>query len=293
VKNGFKERWSGHAPILGESSPFGVTADGCQDYRGAPISHVQGAEGLLVEGCDFSDASFRNLRMAGCSFKNSIFDSADMSHISIRSSEFANCRFQKTDLKLAQVGITGSKFNRCIFEHVRVARAGFHNPVFEDMVFDGPDWRSVDFRASGFWNCAFKGDVRGVVFRGDYQLPVEREINGPPGRTGLHNVSFADAELFWVGFTNGCLLVDITLPRSGSAFICNVSPLLNFEHNLTSLYPAEVAERAAKYFEIVRVYAPLQPVQIVSRNDLVDRVGPDNGPKLFELLKREFGHSES
>lgn len=284
----YKVRWLGRSCGPNTPSPFGVTADGLGDYRGAPLSSLGALEGVAFRANDFSIADFQSLRITGCFFQNCVFDRADLRHVVIRSSQFENCRFQGADLRFAQIGIAGSMFNRCAFDGARVARAGFHNPVFENIMFEGPDWKNVDFRASGFWNCAFRGDLRGVMFRGDYQYPTQREISGEPKRTGLHKVSFDEAEFFWVGFSNGCVLDEILLPESGSAFICQVEPLLKCESELVAAYPTEIAQRVAKYFDVIRVHASLQQERIVSRNDLVTLLGEKNGFEVYEVMKRHM-----
>jgi uncharacterized protein YjbI with pentapeptide repeats len=292
VTASYKVRWLGHSVDPNTPSPFGGTVNGLGDYRGAPLSSLRAIEGTAFHAIDFSTADFENLRITGCFFKNCVFDRADLRHAVIRSSQFENCSFQRADLRVAQI-VPGSLFNRCAFDGVRVALAGFSNPVFEDITFEGPDWKNVDFRAAGFWNCAFRGDLRGVTFRGDYQYPTQREINGEPRRTGLHRVSFSEAELFWVGFTNGCVLDEIVLPESGSAFVCQIEPLLKCEAELVAAYPAEIAQRAAKYFDIIRVHASLQQDQIVSRNDLVAKLGAKNGFEVYEVMKRHLAERVS
>jgi uncharacterized protein YjbI with pentapeptide repeats len=292
VNPSYKARWLSRSPDPNRSSPFGVTANGLGDYRGAPLSSLGTIERIAIHANDFSMADFQNLRITGCFFQNCVFDRADLRHVVIRSSQFENCSFQGADLRVGQIGIAGSVFNRCAFDGARVARAGFHNPVFEDTMFEGPDWKNVDFRAAGFWNCAFRGDLRGVMFRGDYQYPTEREINGEPKRTGLHRVSFGEAELFWVGFSNGCVLDEIVLPQSGSAFVCQIEPLLKCEAELAAAYPAEIAKQAAKYFDIIRVHVPQQD-QIVSRNDLVAKLGAKNGFEVYEVMKRHLAERVS
>ena len=280
------ERWRDPVPFPDSPSPFGATAAGLQDFRGAPLTHLTHLEGMDVRSGDFSGADLRHLRITDCSFKDCIFDRTNLADAKIKSCDFENCEFLKTDLRIAHIGMSGSSFSHCRFGGVRVARAAFGNPIFQRIVFHGRDWQHVDFRASGFWNCAFTGEVRGVTFRGDYQFPSQREMHGRPIKTGLHSVSFEDAELYWVGLTNGCILENIVLPKTGSAFICGTATLLDCEKLLASVICSDRFHNIEGYFKIVRVHAPLQPARFVSRNDLIDYLGDDEGSEFYNILQK-------
>jgi fluoroquinolone resistance protein len=258
-------RWRGLTLKLGAPSPFGETAEGKHDYRGAPVFEAETIDGLAICNCDFSNADLHHVRIANCSFEDCIFDNADLVEVTTRKSVFRNCRFRNTDFRISQLGYAWSVFDHCVFQGVRTNRIGLHNAIFEGIKFHGRDWNGVDFGASGFWNCSFEGNLRGVTFRGDYQFPMQRETNGEPIKTGLHSVNFAASELFWVGVDNGCVLDQIVLPASGSAFLTKTETLLSFERVLSF----DRSHCVEKYFNTVRPYAAKQIDWIVSKNDFV------------------------
>lgn len=285
----YVDRWHPREVDSWLTSPFGHTEAGLQDWRGIPLSKLDALEGLEVCEGDFSSGNLSQLRVSKCAFRGCVFDGSNLQRVIIRSCKFEECRFRRTDLRFAQIGTSGSSFDRCIFEKVRVTRAGFHNPVFREMKFWGKDWGNVDFGASGFWDCVFSGAIRGVTFRGDYQFPGQREMNGIPEGTGLHDVSFEDAELHWVGFTNGCALDHIILPRSGSSFLCRNDVLIECESWLKLEFPK--LQGIEKFFEIIRVHASLQTERLVSEHDIGYFCGPENGHEIYVALKGRIAHA--
>ena len=275
-------RWSDTELILGAPSPFGLTETGLQDYRGARIRHAV-LRSISISDADFSGADLRNIRIENGELRNCIFEGASLVEMITRESNFNRCDFRRADLRMAHIGYGGTDFTSCTFDGVKIARVGFLNAVFTDVNFSARDWKRTDFRASGFWNCSFRGLLEDVTFRGDYLLPSHREISGPPRKTGLHNVSFEGAELHWVGFYNGCQLENITLPADGSAFQCRV-------RDLVALY-ADYDEKAigfdefTRYLGIIRPNSSEQNEEIVSAHDLIKIGGTELGTMLYANLK--------
>jgi uncharacterized protein YjbI with pentapeptide repeats len=256
------KRWAGKKFVLEGPSPFGNTATGTKDSRGVNFVNERIAN-LEINNVDFSAANFHHLRVDNCAFFNCNFERAILTQLVTRSSRFDTCQFRKANLTMAQIGYAGTDFDNCSFDGVKVARAGFFNAVFSHANFDGKYWSHVDFCASGFWNCSFRGMLKDIIFRGSYLFPYQMEISGEPQRTGLHNVDFTTADLHWVGAYNGCKLENIVLPANGSAFICDVYQLLSFYAKLD--VTSKDHEVMSKYFKIIRPDASIQTEQIISK----------------------------
>ena len=276
------ERWRDREVALGDPSPFGVTDAGSRDFRGVSLRNVV-LKDSVVGDADFTAADLDHMRIENCALRNCNFDRATLTQLVTKASRFDDCRFRKADLRIANIGYCGTDFCRCVFDGVRVTRAGFLNAVFTDVEFIGKDWSHTVFNASGFWNCSFRGALKGITFRGDYLFPTQREIAGEPHRTGLHNVSFANADLHWVEFSNGCKLENVVLPTNGSVFICQA-------RNLISAYASfgpgsKEHEVLTRYLGIVRPNPLKQSEEIISRNDLIKLGGDEMGAMLYALLK--------
>jgi hypothetical protein len=276
------ERWRGIKFALGAASPFGLTEIGAQDYRGIPFRRKV-IVGAMITDVDFTAADLNHMRLENCFLRRCSFDRADLTELVTRATQFEDCSFKKADLRRAHIGYYGTDFKRCKFDGARTERVGFLNAVFSDVEFIGQDWNHTDFRASGFWNCRFKGTLKDVAFRGDYLMPLERKIAGPPQRTGLHTVSFRDTELHWVGTHNGCVLESVTLPANSSAFICEVTALnstyISYEQRSNEY---EVFD---KYMKIILPGTRSQVEKIISKYDLVELGGMEIGTTLYERLK--------
>jgi uncharacterized protein YjbI with pentapeptide repeats len=279
------ERWRHESFVPGRLSPFGRTETGAHDYRGVSFGNkaITNAE---IRDSDFAAADLRHLRVEHCNFIQCNFSGGDLTQLVTTSSRFENCRFDRADLRLAQIGYHGTEFRNCTFDRVKVGRVGYLNPIFTDVCFDGKNWSHTDFRASGFWNCSFIGVLRDITFRGTYLYPLQKEMVGEPRSTGLHNVNFSSAELHWVGFYNGSILENITLPTDGHAFICKTNDIIA----ASSAFDSAAREYGvlADYLSIIRPDPLNQEKKIISRNDLVKVGGEDIGTALYSRLKLEL-----
>jgi len=272
-------------------APFGRTGEGRDDYRGANLQSAK-LENALIERADFSRTNFQHLRATSCRFVDCVFDHANLADANFRTCEFIECRFRKTDLRMAGLGVGGGLFDRCTFDGIRKRYMSFINPVFRGVTFRGKDWSHLDFSASGLWDCAFVGDVRDIMFRGDFLVTeFMHEVNGPPRDTGLHGVNFADAELFLLGFTHNCALDDIVLPKSGTAFLCKSKDLYASEPWLKTITRGDILMGLQGYIKMVRDYdsGSTQPRWIVSKHDIVTWTEHEQeGARLYDLLKERL-----
>ena len=273
MTNGFGDRWNGLPVSLDGQSPFGRTADK-EDYR---VFQLESISNKKLRGYDFSSSNLQHLKVLNCEFENCIFDGSSFVQFSCRETVFRNCSFSKADLRMAQIGYGWSIFDHCLFMKVRTTRIGFHNPIFDSVIFQGEEWQRVDFNAGGFWNCTFKGQMNDVMFRGDYRFPMQRQINGAPTRTGLHNVSFAEAKLLAVGFSNNCRLEGLQLPVNGDAFLCKTAVLAGSEQKFQSKLAPTQFDCWENYFRTIRPFFPGQEDWIVSNDDIVRFCGGDSG----------------
>lgn len=280
-----------------ERSPFGRTEDGFADYRNAPVSVLQRLEGLSLTDTDFSGADFAKMRLRGVRFTHCRFDRANFTGVSEQASFFDDCSFSFTDWRAGHIGREQSQYRRSVFESPKLAKTNFYNPRFEDCRFVGT-WKGVDFNTSGFWGCQFSGNFEDIMFRGDYLYASERDRYGAPRETGLHNTSFADAELRWIGLAGGCVVDRVEMPRSNDAFVCDLSRLLRNEASLLDGAAIELQQVLKKYLDVIRPGpvrdgAAAQQRIIVSRHDLVSLSNDSLGGTAYDRLRVSAAASES
>ena len=277
-------RWQGQDLATLERSPFGRTQEGLEDFRNAPLAAVRQLEGIALADSDFSGADCSNLRLRAARFTNCKFDATNFSGVSEQGSAFDGCSFVRTDWRAGHIGADHSQFRRSVFGSLKLAKTNFYNARFEQCRFTGT-WTGVDFNTSGFWSCRFAGRFEGIMVRGDYLYASERARRGKPRDTGLHDVSFADAELHWIGLADGCVLEYVEMPRSGEAFICDLAWLMRERESLlAAVADSAVREALARYLEVIGYGAERQPQYIVSVKDL--RAPEPAAQAAYALLQR-------
>jgi len=283
------ERWSAvtDADLLG--TPFGTTDAGRADFRSVPLGRLRKLSGATFRDCDFTAADFSELRLYRCQFINCVFDRADFTNLCEYSCRFDRCSFVRTDWRVGAVGFRDhgqpkSQYVGCTFEKVRFAQTNFQDARFEATRFIG-QLKGVDFNVCGFWSCCFTGLLDDVMFRGNYLYDSDRERNPPATETGLHDTSFADAELHWIGLADGCVLEYVEMPRSGEAFICDLAWLMRERESLlAAVADSAVREALARYLEVIGYGAERQPQYIVSVKDL--RAPEPAAQAAYALLQR-------
>jgi len=282
-------RWQGQDVATLERSPFGRTEEGLADFRNAPLAPLRQIEGIALADADFSGADCSNLRLRAARFTNCKFDAANFSGVSEQGSAFDGCSFVRTDWRAGHIGADHSQFRRSVFDSLKLAKTNFYNARFEQCRFAGT-WKGVDFNTSGFWGCRFAGRFQDIMVRGDYLYASERARRGKPRDTGLHDVSFADAELHWIGLAGGCVAEHVEMPHSGDAFLCDLARLLREEAALLDGIVFEMQRALKKYIDVIRPGPAReglasQPLVIVSRYDLVSLSNEATGGDAYERLR--------
>ena len=212
-----KDRWDkypakklsgGLFGIKDTKSPFGLTEEGYEDFRGIHIEDTLKKANFM--NADFSYASFGEMsRIYNCAFFNVLFYKADMQHFSEHANLFKKCVFDQCKFNFAYIGGGSSQYENCLFIKNKFYRTTmFKKPEFYNCIFENNRLKGVDFSVAYFENCKFIGDIVDVPFRGD----------DPSGQSGefkkniMKNIDFSHANLSWIGFTGGIPLNDIKLP---------------------------------------------------------------------------------
>ena len=200
-------------------SPFGIHENRI-DLRGLEICFEKGKGCGRIKGCqfkniDFTAASFDNAWIEGNVFDNVVFDEADMQGFRDLGNVYRNCTFIKTDLSAAGLGYDGSSYNNCTFRTVKFGRTSCIRPEFNDCVFRYCKMKGVDFNGGSCVNCRFIGKIENVWFRGGFPLEEFNQEYGPPRRNRMENVSFEEASVWGLTFSDSCDLSSIILPNKG------------------------------------------------------------------------------
>jgi uncharacterized protein YjbI with pentapeptide repeats len=293
------ERWIGRKDVLPRtgalgSSPFGQL-DGLEDYRGADYafkgiiySGEWDLEGLIASSVDFTGAEFCYLNIRRSHFKDCVFKGADMRVVVDRGNLFEDCVFERTDFRKALLGLEGSRYRGCTFENCMFAGIGFARAEFDNCFFKARKFSMTDFEASSFVSCKFSGLLKSVWFRGDYTFPEHRERYGVPRPNTMADVSFEEAELVDVMFTDGVPLDTVKLPSKGEYLLVKGwrDALARIRQMATVQGPMQ--EGLVFFAKIYgRRENDPQDQRILNFDDVVDTVGVD----LARIVWEELGGS--
>jgi len=290
------ERWgrSGNGYEVRES-PFGVVPEtGRVDLRGLAFPEATfliDMRRLIFRFADFTGAVLNRTHIEACTFSDVLFDMCSLRHIAEIGNTFENCSFRSASFRGAGLGHRGSRYKQCRFERADFIQAGFIRAEFDDCLFDSCIFGGIDFSASSFERCEFRGEVRGVWFRGSYDISVFEQFANPrPNR--MTCVSFKKAKLFDVTFSDGCDLSSVIPPDDGRHALFDRWP-----ERIKSLFEQsrawpEPCKTAGEVFFRSHVAHPrrdgtfpkTQEWYLLGLDDLMNQFGEEAGAKIWEAL---------
>jgi hypothetical protein len=233
-------------------------------------------------GADLSFLEATGVFLEKCRFVQCTITSADLQGLVDHRSVFSECRFTGCDFSNAGLGYFTSRFEDCVFTTCRFDGALFSNVVFKRTRFENVRLRGIDFNASGFWDCAFGGELEDVWFRGTYAFPSDLKRHRPV-ESGLHRVDFSDASLSWITVSNDCPIQSLVLPHDVALLD---APLMlgTWGDRLPDFQDGTERDSAVAFMEIHRVHAENQQRTLLCRRDLTERFGESLAGRLFERL---------
>jgi len=270
------------------SSPFGIY-DSRIDLRCLTFSPKVNMRRVKMNDVDMSGGVLNGAWIEACCFENVIFDSVSAVKIADHGNRFVGCSFVGTNLRDAAIGYRGSMFQQVKFVNVDFRRAIFIRPEFDDVAFADCRFEGIDFNAASFRNCTFSGEVKDVWFRGKFALPTDNEQFGYPRPNTMEGVSFKEARLSGVTFSDECDLTAVTLPADGSCWRFD-----NWKLRLAKLLEFAATQPSAERKEIEifcrshLVHAPWQDTYILSINDVQTDFGIDVANLIVNMLKHEW-----
>lgn len=196
-------------------TPFYVTDAGYSDFRGIELTSKKVYK-TKIEKIDFSYSSFQNACLEDSLFSDVVFYNTNFANLTEKKNTFYNTKFEKCNFLDAGIGYEGTVFNNCIFRNSDFKKAVFIRGEFNNTKFIDCDFRGIDFCASSFENCSFGGKLINVWFRGSYELESDVKNFGEARKNTMKNVSFENAVLEGVEFTNNCDLSTIIMPKNGN-----------------------------------------------------------------------------
>lgn len=225
------------------------------------------------EKCDFSKSSFAHSNriywIENRKFINSIFYKTIFRALAEHGNEFYSCLFEDIDLRNAILGYDSSYYTNCTFRRVKFG--AFIKPQFKDCKFIDCDFYNVDLQASNFENCEFIGNLDNVWFRGGFPTESLKKEFGFAKQNKMLNVSFEDAILHDVTFSDDCDLSTVLFPKQGMyLFFDNWYEQLNMIMNEgTANQSMTIKNDIVSFVEIYKVHSANQKYYILNVVDLL------------------------
>jgi fluoroquinolone resistance protein len=267
-------------------SPFGtLNATGQLDLRGLALPERTELRRVTCSSADFAAAVFKRAWIENSAFTDSSFDNCLLQMMGEKINIFDNCTFRSANLRRAVLGYNGSRFRQCQFVRADFIQAGFIRAEFDDCYFDSCTFSGVDFWASSFVKCEFRGDLRGVWFHGEYAVPSYIEQLANARRNKMERVSFEHARLLDVTFSDQCDLSTVIPPTDGRHALLDRWPQrINSVYHRSRDWPEPCQKEGELFFKAFEAHAKKQDWYLLGIDDLVNRHGKLPGIKIWEVL---------
>ena len=223
--------------------------------------------------CDFSNSSFATSNaiywIKNKTFIDSVFSNTTFNALAEHGNKFCCCIFENINFKNTILGYDSSCYTNCVFKKVKFG--AFIKPQFKDCKFIDCDFYNVDLQASSFENCEFVGKLENVWFRGGFPTDSLKKEFGFAKPNKMLNVSFENAILHDITFSDNCDLSTIILPKQGQyLFFDNWDEQLNMilEKGTTN-QPVNIANDIASFVTIYKVHSENQKYYILNIEDLL------------------------
>lgn len=257
-----------------ELSPFGLV-NGLIDFRGLDLSR-QGIQKIEIENADLSQSNFSSAIVEKSIFENVKFDLVDFRDLTDRGNCFRTVMFFNCKHDRAALGYEGTQYVSCRFEKSSFVKSVFIRSEFVNTQFIDCKLKGVDFNASSFEDCRFVGKLEDVWFRGGYAFPSDVATFGKAKKNQMQNVSFTDATLEGVDFSNDCDLSTIKIPRTGSYLLFDKWPdRLERLKTIVKEWPTSQRKEAEIFLNSHLVHAKTQNWSIINIEELQEEFGID------------------
>jgi len=266
-----------------EIIPFKLI-DGKLDLRGLNISGKE-LKKVEIKNANFTFSSFADCWIENSLFEKCYFEKVDFSSFSDHKNIFKECYFKSCKFSNASIGHGGSEFSNCEFEDCNFLKAIFVRAEFINVIFKNSRINNIDFNASSFENCSFEGELRNIWFRGGFPLESDISYFGVPKKNEMKNVSFINAELHDLTFSDNCDLSTIKIKYSDRYYVYDKwkERLSYLKSNILNWNEREKKE-AEIFINVYSVHAKKQDWQIINIDDIERDYGKEVAFKIVSCM---------
>ncbi|WP_108246748.1 pentapeptide repeat-containing protein [Muricauda brasiliensis] len=261
--------------------------DNLTDFRGLDLNQIK-INRLRVTDADFTESSFSSSFINKSVFQNSIFGKVDFTDFSDSGNEYKACLFSRCRFQKSAIGYKGSNYVNCTFESCNFSGAVFIRGEFDNCKFLNCNLKNIDFNGSSFTNCTFEGKLEGVWFRGGYGFEQDIKEFGKPRKNKMSNVSFENATLIGVNFSNDCELSSVKLPLVGKYKLFD-----DWNYRLEKLskeienWPEQKRNEANIFVSSHLVHSKKQKWFILNIEEVIDDFGKEVTNEMIYILAKD------
>jgi uncharacterized protein YjbI with pentapeptide repeats len=255
-----------------------LTQDSLFDLRYIPLN-FQTSERLsntILNNIDFSNADLGSLIIENCTFQNCKLDNMKIKKWHEQGNKFEHSSFRNVKFYDSNIGLKGSTYNNVDFSNSDLRNVRFYYPQFKHCAFLNVILNKVDFNASNFMGCKFKGKIISVWFNKTYRFSKD-EMRFGSALLNEMDVDFSESTLWDVMFTGGIDLSKVVLPNDGMHMLVRRLDLVTkkISQNI-DLFP----EDERKTIQIwVKAYSRRdgQSMWIMNKREILDNMGEKAG----------------
>ena len=264
-------------------SPFGF-CENKSDFRGLLVDKLT-LKNNKLENIDFSFSDFERTWIEKSLFKQCVFISVNFSEFSDHGNKFKECTFINCKFSGAAIGYDGSLFESCIFEKSNFTRTLFSRPEFVNCLFKLCRLKNIDFNASYFEDCNFEGALADIWFRGGFPSVSDIEYFGTPKKNKMKNVSFENAELNDLTFSDDCDLSTVKIRNTNCYKYDNWDERLQFLKSKINNWDNQNEKKEAERFVwVYSVHSKNQKWYIINVDDIIRMFGKQVAVKIVGIL---------
>lgn len=234
---------------------------------------------------DFSNSILPSLRFFNTTIDDCNFENCELNDLRMWGTKLVDVSFRGADMRKSALGPfnnrTANSFERVDFSFSDLRGTTYQSANFHQCEFFNSCLRKVDFQGSIFVNCAFKGELREVLF---YSKGFG--LDAAP-RNEMDTVDFSGASLRWCAF-RGLNLDKVIFPNDADHIVVEDYPeLIDRLLNLFGGRPNPGYRSLTAVLTDARKWlGPKQNIGLFNRNDLIDMLGVPGEEEVSEIIRQ-------
>lgn len=184
------------------------------------------------------------------------------------------------------MGYDGSQYQATIIEDCKFNKANFLRAEFNHCKIINSKLDGMDFCGSSFEDCSFVGTYKDLWFRGGYALASYNKEFGKARKNEMKNVSFEDAKIMDITYSNNCDLSSVKLPKTGNyKFFDCWQKRISFLNSKIDQFRKDEQKEVDVFVYSFSGHAKTQPNYIINVGFIKEEFGEELTEKMIQELE--------